>query len=74
MPGGHLLSFACVTCGVIHTSAQSQFMVADVDKPTCNDLGLWEAFRAINGPRPGGRGFQEKWERKWVEFQEKHNG
>lgn len=71
MPAGHLVTFACVTCAAIHTSPGT-FMVADVDKPRCNDIGLWEAFRAIHGPRPGGRGSQARWEKQWEQFQREH--
>lgn len=37
---------------------------------------LWAAFRAIHGPRPGGRGAQDRWERQWEVFraQAEHQG
>lgn len=32
----------------------------------------WEAFRNEYGPRPGGRGAQERWERDWEVYKKKH--
>lgn len=32
----------------------------------------WEAFRKEYGPRPGGRGAQERWERDWEAYKLKH--
>lgn len=30
---------------------------------------LWSKFREVYGPRPGGRGAQERWERAWEQYQ-----
>lgn len=34
---------------------------------------LWDRFRQQYGPRPGGRGAQERWEREWEKFKEEHS-
>lgn len=74
MPSGRLLTFACVACGAIHSvgSDSMGFDVKDVDNPVCNDIGLDFAFRSLHGPRPGGRGFQEQWEKKRDQFYKEH--
>ena len=34
---------------------------------------LWDQFRAIYGPRPGGRGAQLVWEAAWRQFHKEHS-
>lgn len=41
-------------------------------EPATNHQTLWDRFRAEHGPRPGGRGFAEVWERKWFEYKREH--
>lgn len=31
-------------------------------------LSDWDAFRAVHGPRPGGRAAQARWEAEWARF------
>ena len=33
---------------------------------------LWDRFRQKHGPRPGGRGAQECWERQWEQFKKEY--
>jgi len=44
MVQGKLMTFACVHCGMIHTAGEAPFILRDVYKPECMDLGHRESL------------------------------